>query len=205
MDRLDDIEAFLAIVDDGSLTAAARRAPSPDLEPGGLEMAVTCRRCGHEASSTTPTRATYDGRPQWRRRERPHSVTLTDPGRQIAAGRPRPRSRAPAPGSGLQQPLSGSGGGCVVGAWAGFGGPRYGALYLVELGLASDRWAGAEFWSQATDPGLAKLHEQAPFDALHALVDRCEVAVVGFDGGGLDDLAGLNVLGREPDEIAVEF
>jgi phage terminase large subunit-like protein len=58
----------------------------------------------------------------------------------------------------------------------------------IGLNLRSDRWAGAAFWLDAASPGGL---------TLKALLARCEVVVVGVDGGGLDDLLGLAVAGRE--------
>lgn len=57
----------------------------------------------------------------------------------------------------------------------------------INLGLASDGWAGAPFWHRGNG-GPRTLEE---------LIDRCDVATVGLDGGGLDDLFGVAVLGRE--------
>ncbi|MBX9728063.1 MAG: terminase large subunit, partial [Sphingopyxis sp.] len=59
----------------------------------------------------------------------------------------------------------------------------------VEVGLAlhSNRWIGCDYWPGATDDKLSGL-----FD----LVNRSEVAVAGIDGGGLDDLLGIYVMGR---------
>lgn len=56
----------------------------------------------------------------------------------------------------------------------------------IGVGLHSDNWVGAQFWVAASERiGLAEL------------MARCEIVVVGIDGGGLDDLLGMTVLGRE--------
>src|SRR5690606_38999477 len=72
----------------------------------------------------------------------------------------------------------------------------------VEIGmnLRKNRWPGANFWEAAQDPDLAILPH---YEALEALIERSEVIVIGLDGGGLDDLFGLSVLGREPAETEV--
>ena len=59
----------------------------------------------------------------------------------------------------------------------------------VEIGIAlrSDGWAGAAVWDRGIEPGLD----------FAAVLERSEVVTIGVDGGGLDDLLGIAVLGRE--------
>jgi phage terminase large subunit-like protein len=53
--------------------------------------------------------------------------------------------------------------------------------------LRSDGWAGAAVWDSCARPGLT----------LEKILARSEVVEVGIDGGGLDDLMGLSIIGRD--------
>ena len=60
----------------------------------------------------------------------------------------------------------------------------------IALSLAADYWAGAEFWE-----GSGK----NPEINLDWMLEHCEVIDIGVDGGGLDDLLGISVVGRLKD------
>lgn len=61
----------------------------------------------------------------------------------------------------------------------------------VEIGISqrNDRWVGLDYWKDAADSTIN----------LDYIIKNSEVVVIGVDGGGLDDMLGLAVLGREKD------
>lgn len=66
---------------------------------------------------------------------------------------------------------------------------RWASQHLnVEIGMAlhDDRWAGADHWESAIDKEID----------LQRIIQECDVVTVGIDGGGLDDLLSLSVVGR---------
>lgn len=60
----------------------------------------------------------------------------------------------------------------------------------IGVGLRHDAWAGALYWEAAAAP------PEIWDGTLEHFLAICEVAVAGIDGGGLDDLLGLTLLGR---------
>lgn len=59
----------------------------------------------------------------------------------------------------------------------------------VGMNLHSKRWTGADFWERNGDKQVT----------LAYILKHSEVITVGVDGGGLDDLLGFSVTGRERD------
>jgi phage terminase large subunit-like protein len=57
----------------------------------------------------------------------------------------------------------------------------------IGIDMGSNRWAGTDYWESAGDR----------FVTLEHLLARSEVITVGIDGGGLDDLLGLSLIGRD--------
>lgn len=69
---------------------------------------------------------------------------------------------------------------------------RWASQHLnVEIGVAlrGDGWPGAEFWERAGEKALT----------LELLLDQSDIVEIGIDGGGLKDMLGLCVLGRDKD------
>jgi phage terminase large subunit-like protein len=57
----------------------------------------------------------------------------------------------------------------------------------VNQSLRSDGWSGAVLWPRGVERALTFEH----------ILERSEVVTVGIDGGGLDDLLGVSIVGRE--------
>jgi phage terminase large subunit-like protein len=57
----------------------------------------------------------------------------------------------------------------------------------ITQGLRSDGWSGAEHWPKGDEKGLT----------LDEVIRRSEALVVSTDGGGMEDIYGIFVLGRE--------
>ncbi len=73
----------------------------------------------------------------------------------------------------------------IVGVWA--------KHLNVQIGqnLRADGWAGATVWRRGAQAGMT-----SP-EWLDHILAVCEVVTIGVDGGGLDDLLGVAVIGRE--------
>lgn len=56
----------------------------------------------------------------------------------------------------------------------------------IGLNLRKDRWAGADHWEETDCDEIS----------LEYILDHCDVVDIGIDGGGLDDLLGISVIGR---------
>lgn len=56
----------------------------------------------------------------------------------------------------------------------------------IATSLRAQRWAGADYWDEAEGD-----------ITLDDILERSEVVVIGIDGGGLDDLLGFAIIGRE--------
>lgn len=57
----------------------------------------------------------------------------------------------------------------------------------ISMALNNDVWLAANFWKKNTRPEMKTLDD---------LLNACEAVTVGIDGGGLDDLLALAVVGR---------
>lgn len=73
------------------------------------------------------------------------------------------------------------------------------AKYLnVEIGMnkRADRWAGADFW-------LLSAYKEKLF--VESILDLSEICTVGFDGGGLDDMFGMSIIGRDKNDRSIWY
>ncbi|MCG2574215.1 terminase large subunit [Acinetobacter sp. ME22] len=73
------------------------------------------------------------------------------------------------------------------------------AKYLnVEIGMnkRADRWAGADFWQLSA-------YKDKLF--MESILDLSEICTVGFDGGGLDDLFGMAIIGRDKHDRSIWY
>lgn len=57
----------------------------------------------------------------------------------------------------------------------------------VGMNMSAQRWTGADYWGQNGDKRVTLDH----------IIANSEVITIGIDGGGLDDLLGLGIEGRE--------
>jgi phage terminase large subunit-like protein len=57
----------------------------------------------------------------------------------------------------------------------------------IGMSLRADGWTGAAFWADAEDETIT----------IESMLERCEVIVACADGGGLDDLFGFGLIGRD--------
>lgn len=73
------------------------------------------------------------------------------------------------------------------------------AKYLnVEIGMnkRADRWAGADFW-------LLSAYKDKLF--IESILDLSEICTAGFDGGGLDDMFGMSIIGRDKNDRSIWY
>jgi phage terminase large subunit-like protein len=63
----------------------------------------------------------------------------------------------------------------------------------IGVGLKTDNWPGAQYWQRNGDKTLT----------LAEIIERCDLLTIGVDGGGLYDLLGFSLLGRETYEVSV--